>query len=208
MCFVHFQALSVGIFPYVLKLLQSSARELRPLLVFIWAKILAVDSVSVELLLKIWARWMWVIAEPSSSSQSCQADLVKDNGHKYFLSVLADSYMPVSSLRRRWDSRQLIPPCVRAERGFSVFQAEHRTMAVFILAVIVNSYNTGQVRDRGNAREGDVARSFPDRTQTHKLVSSRSAVAFCTLSDSSSLILQDRNVMWPWEVRAPVSPSA
>uniref|UniRef100_A0A8C8M2Z9 Raptor N-terminal CASPase-like domain-containing protein n=1 Tax=Oncorhynchus tshawytscha TaxID=74940 RepID=A0A8C8M2Z9_ONCTS len=59
-------ALSVGIFPYVLKLLQSSARELRPLLVFIWAKILAVDS------------------------------------------------------------------------------AEHRTMAVFILAVIVNSYTTGQ----------------------------------------------------------------
>lgn len=44
--FVCIQALSVGIFPYVLKLLQSSARELRPLLVFIWAKILAVDSVS------------------------------------------------------------------------------------------------------------------------------------------------------------------
>lgn len=44
--FVCVQALSVGIFPYVLKLLQSSARELRPLLVFIWAKILAVDSVS------------------------------------------------------------------------------------------------------------------------------------------------------------------
>ena len=36
----------MGIFPYVLKLLQSSARELRPLHVFIWAKILAVDSVS------------------------------------------------------------------------------------------------------------------------------------------------------------------
>ncbi|XP_068119978.1 regulatory-associated protein of mTOR isoform X2 [Hyperolius riggenbachi] len=84
-------ALSVGIFPYVLKLLQSSARELRPLLVFIWAKILAVDS-------------------------SCQADLVKDNGHKYFLSVLADPYMP----------------------------AEHRTMTAFILAVIVNNYTTGQ----------------------------------------------------------------
>ncbi|XP_014681197.1 PREDICTED: regulatory-associated protein of mTOR-like [Priapulus caudatus] len=64
-------ALSVGIFPYVLKLLQSSARELRPLLVFIWAKILAVDS-------------------------TCQTDLVKDNGHKYFLSVLADPCMPVS----------------------------------------------------------------------------------------------------------------
>ena len=56
-------ALSVGIFPYVLKLLQSSARELRPLLVFIWAKILAVDS-------------------------SCQQDLVRDQSHKYFLTVL------------------------------------------------------------------------------------------------------------------------
>lgn len=65
-------ALSVGIFPYVLKLLQSNARELRPLLVFIWAKILSVDT-------------------------SCQVDLVKDGGHKYFLSVLADQFMPVSS---------------------------------------------------------------------------------------------------------------
>ena len=38
-------ALSVGIFPYMLKLLQSSCLELRPLLVFIWSKILAVDVV-------------------------------------------------------------------------------------------------------------------------------------------------------------------
>ena len=55
-------ALSVGIFPYVLKLLQSSARELRPLLVSIWAKILAVDS-------------------------SCNQELVRDASHKYFLQV-------------------------------------------------------------------------------------------------------------------------
>ncbi|XP_060573452.1 regulatory-associated protein of mTOR-like isoform X2 [Ruditapes philippinarum] len=84
-------ALSVGIFPYVLKLLQSNARELRPLLVFIWAKILSVDS-------------------------SCQADLVKDNGHKYFLSVLADPYMP----------------------------AKQKTMAAFVLAMMVNEYRQGQ----------------------------------------------------------------
>lgn len=58
-------ALSVGIFPYVLKLLQASAKELRPLLVFIWAKILAVDI-------------------------TCQVDLVCDQGQKYFLSVLQD----------------------------------------------------------------------------------------------------------------------
>ena len=61
-------ALSVGIFPYVLKLLQSSARELRPLLVSIWAKILAVDS-------------------------SCNQELVRDASHKYFLQVLQDECM-------------------------------------------------------------------------------------------------------------------
>ena len=41
---VH-SALSVGIFPYVLKLLGSKLRELQPILVFIWAKILSVDPV-------------------------------------------------------------------------------------------------------------------------------------------------------------------
>lgn len=70
-------ALSVGIFPYVLKLLQSSARELRPLLVSIWAKILSVD-------------------------QSCQTDLIRENSHKYFLSVLQDEAMkPEHRLERR-----------------------------------------------------------------------------------------------------------
>ena len=84
-------ALSVGIFPYVLKLLQSSARELRPLLVFIWAKILAVDS-------------------------SCQQDLVRDQSHKYFLTVLQDSTM--------------LP--------------QHKTWAVFVLASVVKGFRAGQ----------------------------------------------------------------
>ncbi|CAB3409168.1 unnamed protein product [Caenorhabditis bovis] len=48
-------SLSVGIFPYVLRLLQSSTKELRPHLAFIWAKILAVDP-------------------------SCQNELFKENG--------------------------------------------------------------------------------------------------------------------------------
>ncbi|XP_055346858.1 regulatory-associated protein of mTOR-like [Paramacrobiotus metropolitanus] len=64
------QALSVGIFPYVLKLLQSSARELRPLLVFIWAKILAVDD-------------------------TCQGEVIREGAHKYFFDILSDSYLPV-----------------------------------------------------------------------------------------------------------------
>jgi regulator-associated protein of mTOR len=58
-------ALSVGIFPYVLKLITTQPKELRRLLTFIWAKILAVDK-------------------------SCQAELAKDNGHVYFIHVLSD----------------------------------------------------------------------------------------------------------------------
>ena len=38
------ETLGVGIFPYVLKLLQSPARDLKEALVFIWAKILSVAS--------------------------------------------------------------------------------------------------------------------------------------------------------------------
>ncbi|RKF75514.1 Target of rapamycin complex 1 subunit mip1 [Golovinomyces cichoracearum] len=60
-------ALSIGIFPYVLKLLQSAAHELRPVMVFIWARVLAVDI-------------------------SCQADLLKqfcrDKGFTYFETIL------------------------------------------------------------------------------------------------------------------------
>lgn len=57
------QALAVGIFPYVLKLLQSPAIELKLVLVFIWARILAID-------------------------QSCQQDLLKENGYQYFINIL------------------------------------------------------------------------------------------------------------------------
>lgn len=62
---VH-SALSVGIFPYVLKLLQSDAREVRPYLLSIWSKILAID-------------------------RQCQVDLVRDKCHRYFLNMLSDT---------------------------------------------------------------------------------------------------------------------
>ena len=70
-------ALSIGIFPYVLKLLQSQAIELKPVMVFIWARILAVD-------------------------QSCQADLLKDNGYQYFISILSPNSGALSTLLVTW----------------------------------------------------------------------------------------------------------
>ncbi|KAI4175158.1 MAG: hypothetical protein LQ343_001919 [Gyalolechia ehrenbergii] len=64
-------ALTIGIFPYVLKLLQSAAFELKPVMIFIWARILAVDG-------------------------GCQADLIKDNGYQYFLNMLnPNAQLPV-----------------------------------------------------------------------------------------------------------------
>jgi regulatory associated protein of mTOR len=57
-------ALSVGIFPYVLKLLQAPTGELRQVLVRIWARILAFDA-------------------------SCRGDLVKDGAHLYFIEHLS-----------------------------------------------------------------------------------------------------------------------
>jgi regulator-associated protein of mTOR len=59
-------ALSIGIFPYVVKLLQSAAQELKPVMVFIWARIMAVDH-------------------------TVQNDLLKDNGIHYFITILSPS---------------------------------------------------------------------------------------------------------------------
>ncbi|KAK9455107.1 hypothetical protein V1511DRAFT_499476 [Dipodascopsis uninucleata] len=60
-------ALSIGIFPYVLKLLQSPAQELRPVLVFIWARIMSVDY------------------------RNIQPELLKDNSCGYFIQILTSS---------------------------------------------------------------------------------------------------------------------
>ena len=84
-------ALSVGIFPYVLKLLQTTAPDLRQILVFIWTKILALD-------------------------RSCQLDLVKDNGHVYFIRFLDSPQVP----------------------------SEERAMAAFVLTVITDGHPKGQ----------------------------------------------------------------
>ena len=90
-------ALSIGIFTYVLRLLQSAAAELKPVMVFIWARILAVD-------------------------QSCQADLLKDSGYKYFVQIL-DPQLPI--------------PIANV--------SEHRSMCAFIITIFCKGFHQGQV---------------------------------------------------------------
>ena len=57
-------ALTIGIFPYIARLLQAAGQDLKPVLIFIWARISAVDS-------------------------SCQLDLYNNQGYKYFATALA-----------------------------------------------------------------------------------------------------------------------
>ncbi len=68
--------LSIGIFPYMAKLLQAAGQDLRPVLIFIWTRILAVDP-------------------------SVQTDLYNNpQGYRYFTRILAmpdDGFLPNSS---------------------------------------------------------------------------------------------------------------
>ncbi|CAI5757890.1 unnamed protein product [Candida verbasci] len=66
-------SLSIGIFPYVLKLLQSPAQELKPVLIFIWARIMAIDY------------------------KGTQQELCKEKGYNYFYLIL-NSNQPVNNL--------------------------------------------------------------------------------------------------------------
>lgn len=77
----------------MLKLLQSPAQDLRQVLVFIWAKILSLDP-------------------------SCQSDLIKENGHVYFVKFLEPSTEAIAS--------------------------DQRAMAAFVLAAIMAGYAEGQ----------------------------------------------------------------
>jgi hypothetical protein len=48
--------------------------------------------------------------------QTCQGDLVRDNGHKYFLSILQDPSMPVSMQDSRQNLVVVVSSYVRIER--------------------------------------------------------------------------------------------
>jgi len=97
--------LTIGIFPYISKLLQAAGQDLRPVLIFIWARILAVD-------------------------QSVQADLYNSSGYKYFSTVLGlknDDVLPNSSEHKAMCSFILSAVC----RDFPHAQAACWTERVF-----------------------------------------------------------------------------
>lgn len=115
-------ALGIGIFPYVLKLLQSQAIELKPVMVFIWARILAVD-------------------------QSCQMDLLKDNGYQYFIAILnpnAGKVYPFTCWCTWLEEHCAL--CTDDDEGIPIGNvSEHRAMCAFIIAMFCKDFQQGQV---------------------------------------------------------------
>ncbi|EDR15987.1 uncharacterized protein LACBIDRAFT_242724, partial [Laccaria bicolor S238N-H82] len=81
--------LTIGIFPYISKLLQAQGQDLRPVLIFIWARILAVDP-------------------------TVQTDLFNTQGFKYFANVLGlrnEDVLPNSSEHKAMCSFILAAVC-------------------------------------------------------------------------------------------------
>lgn len=97
--------LTIGIFPYISKLLQAAGQDLKPVLIFIWARILAVDS-------------------------SVQTDLYNTQGYKYFSNILGlknEDTLPNSSEHKAMCSFILASIC----RDFSYGQVACWSERVF-----------------------------------------------------------------------------
>lgn len=112
-------ALSVGICPYVLKLLQSSIDEYKHMLIGIWSKILLFD-------------------------QSCKEDLLKDQGIPQIIKHL---HWGLNDLQEKMHSSDNDNSSCRRITGFEREDepCHQRTMALVILSVICDDYSAGQM---------------------------------------------------------------
>ncbi|ODV85686.1 hypothetical protein CANARDRAFT_232451 [[Candida] arabinofermentans NRRL YB-2248] len=114
-------ALSIGIFPYILRLLQSPAPELKPVLTFIWARIMSVDY------------------------QNTQQELCKDRGYNYFVSILTMQTRPhFSNSNSAGSGNSGIHTPQDPASGNEVNYDEQKAMSAFILAMFVRDYKAGQ----------------------------------------------------------------
>ena len=124
-------SLSIGIFPYVLKLLQSPAPELKPILVFIWARIMSIDY------------------------KNTQAELIKERGYIYFISILvpewgynltpsrSTSFINGVPMTPTTPTTPSLPMGAQPPHANDTTD-EQKAMAVFVLASFVRDYKPGQ----------------------------------------------------------------
>jgi len=119
-------ALSVGIFPYVNKLLLS-ALENRPVLIHIWSKILALDrSCQADLVKEI---------NTPHAAQGAQSRLQRqqhERGHQYFVNQIKWLDWPVEELETDEEIAEFAQ------------QIGHSARAAFVVSAIMDNHPTGQ----------------------------------------------------------------
>lgn len=108
-------SLSIGIFPYVLKLLQSPAQELKPVLIFIWARIMAIDY------------------------KSMQQELCKDKGYNYFYLILNSTPQNQNKAPAPPGINWNAPPANNV-----LVTDDHKAMSAFILTLFIKDFKNGQ----------------------------------------------------------------
>lgn len=108
-------ALSVGMFPYIQKLLQSPSLDLKPILIFIWTRIMSVDY------------------------QNAQQELIKDRGYNYFTQMLVFQPRPSQS-HIQGNPLVIESPAVNNNVTF----ADQKAMSAFVLAMFVRDHKQGQ----------------------------------------------------------------
>ncbi|PVH13838.1 uncharacterized protein CXQ87_001956 [Candidozyma duobushaemuli] len=110
-------SLSIGIFPYVLKLLQSPAQELKPVLIFIWTRIMAIDY------------------------KNTQQELCKDKGYNYFYLILNSS--PSNSIGAPGAPGGNMNGANGGATSVMV-NDDHKAMSAFILTLFIKDFRNGQ----------------------------------------------------------------
>jgi regulator-associated protein of mTOR len=108
-------ALSVGMFPYIQKLLQSPSLDLKPILIFIWTRIMSVDY------------------------QNVQQELIKDRGYNYFIQMLTFQPRP-SQPHMQGNPLVIESPAVNNNVTF----ADQKAMSAFVLAMFVRNHKQAQ----------------------------------------------------------------
>lgn len=111
-------SLSIGIFPYVLKLLQSPAQELKPVLIFIWARIMAIDY------------------------KSTQQELCKDKGYNYFYLILNTT--PQNPIGAPGAPGGAAVNWNALPANNVLVNDDHKAMSAFILTLFIKDFKNGQ----------------------------------------------------------------
>lgn len=115
-------ALSIGIFPYILRLLQSPSPELKPVLTFIWARIMSVDY------------------------RNTQQELLKDRRYNYFTQIFMMQAPQALTNARILPNGQKVSGIHLSEGtvGSTLTFDDQKAMGAFVLSCFVRGFRNGQ----------------------------------------------------------------